>query len=100
MTKVLPVSTSPIQALSASALQTYISSFVNHLVNYEAVHKSMQLSYLYENRDYKLYFMDYQYRKCVFKCQDLCYHRKKRMKGIEMDKAGDKRNIIMSWGWW
>lgn len=64
------------------------------------VHKSMQPSYLHENGDYKLYFMDYQYWKGGFKRQDPCYHRKKKMKGIIIDKAENKRNIMISWGSW
>ncbi len=76
-------------------IQAYTSGLINHLVNYEAVHKFMQPSYLYENRDDKLYFTDHQYWKGGFKRQDLCYHRKKRMKEIEMDEAGDRGNIMM-----
>lgn len=59
----------------------------------------MQLSNLYKNRNNKLYFTDYQYQKGGFKCQDLSYYKKKRMKEIKIiryDKARDKRNIIIS----
>ena len=81
--------------LSENPIQAYKSGFVNHLANYEAVHKSMQPSYLYENGDDKLYFTDRQYRKGGFNPQDLCYHKKKRMKEIEMDEAGERENIMM-----
>ncbi len=94
--KVLLAPISLVHALLISALQIYISGFVNYLVNHEVVHKSMQPSYLYKNKDYKLYFTDCQYQKGGFKHQNLCYHRKKRMKKIEIDKARDKGNIMMS----
>ena len=99
LAQVLPAPVSPIQAstaqllpalasLPASTLQAYTSGLVNHLLNYEAVHKPMQQSYLNENVDDEFYFTDCQYQKGKFKRQDLCYHRKKRMKQIEMDEAG------------
>ena len=48
----------------------------------------MQPSYLYKNGDDKLYFTDCHYQNGGFKRQDLRYHRKKRMKQIEMDEEG------------
>lgn len=72
---------------------------MNHFVHYEMVHKSIQLSYQYKNKDDKLYFIDHQYQKGEFKCQKLYYPRKKRMKEIEMrsrGKEGDRRNIMIS----
>ena len=78
-----PIPASPAQVFPASTLQAYTSGLVNHLLNYETAHKSIQPSYLYENGDDKLYFTDCHYRNGKFKRQDLCYHRKKRMKTID-----------------
>ena len=44
----------------------------------------MQESYLNENKDDELYLTDCQYRRGGFKPQDLRYHRRKRLKEIEM----------------
>ncbi len=96
LTKILPALASSVQALPVSVLQTYISGLINYLANHEAVHKSMQPSYLYEDGDYKLYFTDCQYRKGGFKRQDLYYHRKIRMKRTAIDKTRDRENIMMS----
>ncbi len=75
-----------------------VTNLYTSIVNYEAVHKPMQQSYLNENEDDEFYFTDCQYRKGKFKRQDLCYRRRKRMKEIEMmrqDEAGDRENILM-----
>lgn len=44
--------------------------------------------------------MNYQYQKNGFKSQDLFYYIKKRIKEIEMDEVGNRRNIMMPWGRW
>lgn len=59
----------------------------------------MQSSYLYKNGDNKLYFMDCQYWKNGFKCEDIYYYKKKKTKEIgimKQNKVGDMRNIIIS----
>lgn len=55
----------------------------------------MQLSYLYKNRNDKIYFTDCNYQIGRFKYQNVQYHKKKRMKEIKIDDIVDKRNIMM-----
>ena len=74
--------------LSENTIQAYKSDLVNHLVNYETVYKFIEQKYLNENEDDEFYFTDGYYQNARFKCQDLRYHRKKRIKQIEMDEAG------------
>lgn len=54
----------------------------------------MQLNYLYKNNDNKLYFKNCKYQKNKFKRQDLCYYKKNKIKKIEINKIGDRGNII------
>lgn len=55
----------------------------------------MQPSYFYKNKDNKLYFTDCHYQNSKFKYKDLYYHKKKKIKKIEIDKVKKKGNIIM-----
>ena len=56
-----------------------ISGLVNNLytsiVNYEAIHKPVQQSYLHENEDNELYFTDRQYRKGGFRPRGQGYNK-------------------------
>lgn len=90
LTQILSAAVSLILSFPASILQVYIFSLINHLLNYELVQKCMQSSYLYKNGDDRLYFIDCHYQNGKFKRQDLYYHRKKRIKEIEIDKIGKR----------
>lgn len=52
-----------------------INNLYTFIVNYEAVHKPTQQSYLNENEENELYFTDRQYRKSKFKPQGQRYHK-------------------------
>lgn len=54
------------------------------LVNYEVAYKPIDESYLNKNEDDELYLTNCQYQRGGFKSRDLRYHRKKRLKEIEM----------------
>ena len=76
--------------LSENPIEAYKSGLVNHVytyvVNHEAVYKPMQQNYRNKNEDGDLYLTDCQYRRGRFKRQDLRYHRRKRLKEMEMVK--------------
>lgn len=88
--------------LSINIIQAYTFDLINNLYilidNYQAIYKPMQHRYLNKNKNNKFYLTIWYYRNVRFKCQNICHYRKKRMKKIEMDKTGDRKYIMISWG--
>ena len=52
-----------------------VNNLYTSIVNYKAVHKPVQQSYLHENKDNKLYFTDRQYRRGRFRPRGQGYNK-------------------------
>ena len=61
-----------------------VNNLYTSIVNHEVIYKPMEQNYWNENEDGDLYPTDCQYWRGRFKRQDLCYHRRKRLKKIEL----------------